>query len=217
VDGKTYWLKRNVQQGLVAELIAGRLAASVGAGPLSRIIRLTEDSMCPDGSEKCLLGIVVGSEDQPGTVNARDLAPLHASGQVPVGLIDPGTRARVVVFQTWLGLGDSQVLVGMANGRVLSIDHGDCFGNLADPGAAPTPVITDIPGVGTDVGQQSVHVLAALDRIESVTDDDILKAIAQIPSGDTWQSPADRRLAIGRWLAERRTAMRGVMASWMLR
>lgn len=217
VDGKTYWLKGSVQQGLVAELITGRLAARMDSGPLSRIIRLTEDAMDPDEPEKHLLGIVVGSEDRPGTVNARDLGPLQTSGQVRAGLIDPGTRARVVAFQTWLGLGDSQVLVGMTDGRVLSIDHGECFGNLSDPAAEPTPVVTDIPGVGPEVGQESVHVLPALDRIESVTDDDILKAVSQIPSGDAWKSPTDRRLAIGRWLSERRAAMRGVMESWMRR
>jgi hypothetical protein len=216
VDGKTYWLKGNAQQGLVAELITGRLAAVVGAGPAGRIIRLTEAAMNPDGSEKHLLGIVVGSEDIPGTVNARELEPMQQSGQVPAGLIDPGSRARVVVFQTWLGLGDSQVLVGMTDGRVYSIDHGECFGSLADPPAAPTPVVTVIPGVGPEVGQEAAYVLPALDRIESVTDDDLLKAVSQIPSGDAWQSPTDRRLAIGRWLAERRAAMRGVMESWML-
>jgi hypothetical protein len=33
VDGHTYWLKADAQQGLVAEVITGRLAATVGAGP----------------------------------------------------------------------------------------------------------------------------------------------------------------------------------------
>jgi hypothetical protein len=37
-DGKTYWVKGRAQQGLVAELIAGRLADKVGAGPSARVI-----------------------------------------------------------------------------------------------------------------------------------------------------------------------------------
>ncbi len=216
VDGKTYWLKGNAQQGLVAELITGRLAAAVGAGPPARIIRLTEDALDPNQPEHHLLGVVMGSEDRPGTVNARDLAALHAAGTVQPGLVNPGTRALVVAFQTWLGLGDVQVLVGMTDGRVFSIDHGECFGNITHPAAAPTPMITDIPGVGPDVGRQAAYVAPALAKIQQVTDDEILRAVTQIPSGDAWRSPANRRLAIGRWVAERRDAMQGAMRSWMI-
>ena len=217
VDGNTYWLKAAAQQGLVAELIVGRLAAIVGAGPVARIIRLTEAAMNPDGSERHLLGVVMGSEDRPGMVNAKDLAPLPAADRDPARLIDPGTRALAVAFQTWLDLGDAQVLVGMTDGRVLSIDHGDCFGNLTHPATTPVPRVVDIPSVKPEVGRDVSHVLPALVKIEAVTDDEILRAVTQIPSGDAWRSPVDRRLAIGRWVAERRDALRGVMESWMVR
>lgn len=216
VDGKTYWLKAKAQQGLVAELITGRLAATVGAGPSARIVRLTEAALDPNQPEEHLLGVVMGSEDRPGTVNARDLAALHAAGTVQPGLIDPGTRALVVAFQTWLGLGDVQVLVGMTDGRVFSVDHGECFGNITYPAAVPTPVITGIPGVQPELGREATHILPALAKIEAVTDDEILKAVTQIPSGEAWRSPSDRRLAIGRWVAERRSTLRGVLESWML-
>ncbi len=33
IDGKVYWVKAKSQQGLVAELVAGRLAAALGVGP----------------------------------------------------------------------------------------------------------------------------------------------------------------------------------------
>ena len=173
--------------------------------------------MNPDGSEKHLLGVVMGSEDRPGTVNSKDLAPLLTAGSVPTGLIDPRTRALVVAFQTWLDLGDAQVLVGMTDGRVLSIDHGECFGSLTDPAALPALRIADIPGVGLDVGREESYVRPALAKIEAVTDDEILKAVTQIPSGDAWLSPVDKRLSIGRWVAERRDLLRGVMKSWMVR
>lgn len=216
IDGGTYWLKASAQQGLVAELITGRLAALVGAGPVARIIRLTEAAIADD-SERHLLGVVMGSEDRPGMVNAKDLAPLPAADGDSARLIDPRTRALVVAFQTWLDLGDAQVLVGMTDGRVLSIDHGDCFGSLTHPAVASAPRIADIPGVKPEVGRDASHVLPALAKIEAVTDDEILRAVTQIPSGDAWRSPADKRLAIGRWVAERRDALRGVMESWMVR
>ena len=213
VDGRTYWLKGRAQQGLVAELITGRLAAAVGAGPMARIIRLTEPALADD-SDRHLLGVVLGSEDRPGTVNAKDLAPAaDGSSAVPV---DPATRALVVAFQTWLDLGDAQVLVGMTDGRVMSIDHGDCFGRVSQPAAPPEVRITNIPGVKPEVGQEAAYVVAALAKIEAVTDDEILRAVTQIPSGDAWNSPADRRLRIGGWVAERRGTLRGVMESWML-
>jgi hypothetical protein len=215
IDGNTYWVKGNVQQGLVSELIAGRLAVRIGAGPAARIIRVTPEAAPPDGSANHLLGVVVGSEDQPDTVNARDLAPLASSGQFHPGLVEPESRARVIVFQTWLGVGDSQVLVSVTDGKVLSIDHGDCFGTLTSPAEPPMSVVTDIPGVSPDVGREADHVLAAVARVEAVTDNDLLRAIAQVPGGDAWQSPSDRRLSIGRWLAERRDMLRGVMQSWM--
>ncbi len=156
-----------------------------------------------------------GSEDQPGTVNARELQPFVQSGQFQASLIDAQSRAQIVAFQTWIGVGDSQVLVSLTDGRIYSIDHGECFGNLPDPAGTLTVVVTDIPGVNPDVGRESVYVLPALDRIEAVTHETLLSAVAQVPSGDAWKSPTDRRLAIGRWLAERQAAMRGVMQSWM--
>src|SRR5712691_9442470 len=64
IDGRTYWNKRNAQQGLVAELVAGRLGAQTGAAPMARVVRTTPEVMPHDGSANHLLGIGVGVEDQ---------------------------------------------------------------------------------------------------------------------------------------------------------
>lgn len=92
VDGKTYWVKDKAQQGLVAELIGRRLAAKVGAGPISRIIRLTPEAAKADGSQNHLLGVVVGSEDEKNLINTRDLG-LLAPGDFDPKLVDPSARA----------------------------------------------------------------------------------------------------------------------------
>lgn len=81
IDGKTYWVKAATQQGLVAELIAGRLAAAVGAGPVARIVRVPQEVVLANDPAAQLVGIVVGSEDHPDTVNARDLGPFIQNGQ----------------------------------------------------------------------------------------------------------------------------------------
>ncbi len=213
IDGKTYWVKANVQQGLVAELIAGRLAAAVTAGPAAKIIRITSEALPGDGSANHLEGVVCGIEHLEGVVNSKDLGPLLARGEFAPGLIDAATRARSVVFQTWLGVGDQQVLVSLTNGRIFSIDHGDCFGNLTKPLPIDV-VVAPIPGCDTKVGCDVALIDGAVSRIEAISDVDLERAVSQVPSGATWRAPADRRLAIGAWLATRRDGLREAMARW---
>lgn len=212
-DGKTYWVKGNVQQGLVAELIGGRLAAKVGAGPLARVLRVTSEALPVDGSADHLLGIVCGVEHLDGVVNARELQPLIASGQLRLGAIDPRSRAKTVVFQSWLGVNDQQVLVSLTTGRVCSIDHGDCFGNLSNP-LAISVVVTPIPGVASNLGSERSLVDEAVKAVQAVSDTDLLHAVSQVPSGDAWRSSADRRLGVARWLAVRRDNLAATMLQW---
>lgn len=215
IDGKTYWVKgQQVQQGLVAELIAGRLAAKVGAGPLARIIHVRQEVLPSDGSANHLLGVVVGSEDQPGTVNIRELASFMDKGEFRADMVDQQHRIRVAAFQTWLGVGDTQALINVTNGRVYSIDHGECFGSV-QVAQRPTLVLAPIPGLAMDSGKDVASVADAMSRIESVSDEDLLNAITCMPLGDIWRSPVETRLAIGRWLADRRGQVREVMESWL--
>ena len=109
VAGKTYWVKASAHHWLVAELIAGRLASRTGAGPIARVIRVPAEALPADGSANHLLGLVVGSEDERNTVNARDLQPMLGGGQFDPKLVDAAAQALVVAFQTWLGVDDTQV------------------------------------------------------------------------------------------------------------
>lgn len=215
LDGSTYWVKNASQQGLVAELIGGRLAAKVGAGPLARIIRVTLDVLLADGSLNHLEGVVVGIHDVPSTINSKDLAPFVGSGQFQPGLIDPVSRGGAIVFQSWLGsAGDPQVLIGLTTGSIACIDHGDCFGST-DTLSDPVPIVTPIPGVGADVGKRQGHMLPTIERIEAISDRELLEAVSRIPSGTAWRSPVDRRVQIAQWLAHRRDRLREVMITWI--
>ncbi len=62
-DGRTYWVKRNAQQGLVAELVAGRVAELAHAGPPARIIEVPRAALPSDGTADHLEGVGVGSLD----------------------------------------------------------------------------------------------------------------------------------------------------------
>lgn len=213
IDGITYWVKGTTQQGLVAELIAGRLGAKLGVAPACRIIRVVPAILSLAGAPADLEGVVCGNEDMPDTVNARDLEPFIAGGNFEPSLIDGAARARVVTFQTWLGLGDSQVLVRLTDGAVLSIDHGDCFGAMS-AAATPIPIVTPIPHVADSVGKNLSFVKSAVSGVERIGNRDLLDAVAAIPSGDPWKSPVERRHEIACWLEARRDQLRGVMEAW---
>jgi hypothetical protein len=66
-----------------------------------------------------------------------------------------------------MGAGDSQVLVRLSDGHVLSIDRGDCFGSTATM-ADPVPIVTAIPGIQPSVGQDEQHVISAVEQIEAI-------------------------------------------------
>jgi len=164
IDGKTYWIKNRAQQGLVAELVAGRLGAKAGAGPAARIIRVTKEALPSSGEADHLEGVVVSIEDIPRTVNSKDLAKFIGSGQFEPGVLSPSSRARVIAFQSWLGIGDAQALVGMTDGGLYSIDHGECFGNV-DNLIDPSIIIAQIPGVDSEFGRSAEAVMPAVGRI----------------------------------------------------
>jgi hypothetical protein len=213
-DGKTYWLKASAGQGLAAELIGGRLASQVKAGPGARAINVPAEALPEDGSANHVLGLVVGIEDQRNCVNARDLEPFITNGQFDPAKVDVHSRARVVVFQSWVGVGDQQVMVNLTNGVVMSLDHGECFGSVDAPDD-PTAVVTSIPGVPDETGRERPPVNEMVKRIEGLTDDDLMTAVAGVPSGDAWNSDPERRLKIARWLAHRRHRIREVMTNWL--
>jgi hypothetical protein len=212
VDGRTYWLKATAQQGLVAELVGGRLAALAHAGPESRVVRVTPEALPSAGDCDHLVGIDFGSLDMPNAENARDIGLITAGGKLDPSLIDPVARSKVIAFQTWLGAGDAQVLVRPTDGQVFSFDHGDAFGNTSDR-ADPQVVVTDIPGVDASVGRRPGDVSVAVLTIEANGRTDRSRGFGH-PPGDPWRSPVTRRTEIVEYLIHRRSRIREVMTNW---
>jgi|GEM_PF-3481443 len=213
-DGKKYWLKNGAQSGLAAELIGGRLAKTVGAGPGAQIIVVPTAALPTDGSAADLEGLaVVGLENEANTVNRTQLEGM-APDKFDRNLIDAGSRALSVAFQTWIACGDGpQFLVNTNTGAVRSIDFGDCLPKVL-PAGPPDLRVAPIPGVSNTLGADAQSVEAAVRKIEAVTDQQILAAVAQVPDDPGWDAAIDRRLAIANWLVERRSKVREVMKSW---
>jgi hypothetical protein len=214
VSGRTYWVKVSAQQGLVAELVAGRLGARLGAGPPTHIVRVPAEAIPASGEGGHLVGVGVGSEDMPDTINTKDMPPILGTGRFRPESIDGRSRTLVTAFRSWIGVGDPQVLVNLKDGTVLTIDHGDCFADVATL-TDPVVSVTPIPSVDDSVGKDEFCLGAALRRFEELSDQAILEAVSAMPFGGTWQSPPDRRLQIARWLAHRRDRLRAVMELWL--
>jgi hypothetical protein len=208
IDGVTYWVKANAQRGLVNELIGGRLASKVGVGPMARVVRVPAECLPTDGSAQHLRGMNVGLQDISGTVNARELQHVGVSSLDPAK-VSSADRALVVAFHTWTATSDAQVLLNMHSGRVHTIDFGDSFSEVSGD---PSLVVLDLPGLPHDHGTADAE--AACAKVESISDDDLLTAVAAVPWGDGWGSSPDTRLELAERLADRRSNVRTVMKSW---
>lgn len=211
MDGKIYWVKRASQEGLVAELVAGRLAGLTQAGPPARIVRVPPEALPLDGSAAHLEGVLVGFEDIRGAINARELSLMGVTGLDPT-CVRGDRRALVVAFHTWLNVADAQVLIDMSNGTLATIDFGAAFSGFPQPD--PQLIVVDIPGLPADFGHAPELVAAAADRIEAITDAQLVHAVAGIPTGTDWRADGNRRLALAEQIAIRRAKVRSVMERW---
>ncbi len=54
-------------------------------------------------------------------------------------------------------------------------------------------------------------------KIQGISDEDLLRTVAGVPTGPEWKSEADRRLTIAKWLASRRDDLEGVIEAWVTR
>jgi hypothetical protein len=220
-DGRTYWLKADAQHGLAAELIGCRMAALINAGPRAEIVYLPKHALPEDGSANHLEGYCVGVLDLPDCLNAKnELQPLIREGAFDVNVVDAASRARVIVFQSWLGAEDPQVLVNVRRGTVHSVDHGAAF---RDPQTTTRPVVqlTPIPGVAASVGQDLHLLTPAVTDVIATTGMDLLEAVAGLAPGSPWedgkwQGGLRRRREIAGWLGERRIPLREVIEEWAL-
>lgn len=211
--GRTYWVKRSAQHGLVVELVAARLGAALKVAPTAEVVDVSPAAAPEDGAANHLLGVGVGIEDRGG-FNPRELTEFQNEGQVYApGVVRAEARAAVIVFQTWVGAEDSQVLIDPTTGGVLSIDHGACLPEA--PGGVQV-VVTDIPGVPATLGKDAPQsALEVVSQVEAFSDDAILRVFAGVPDAPEWNSAAERRLRMAESLSHRKARVREVISVWL--
>lgn len=219
-DGQTWWVKTTdaVPGALTYELIAGRLGELTGFAPPSTVVIVPGDALPAwtppelwNTRMEQFVGAGVGVRDVPDTVNFDgpqnpDVLQLFRSMRV-----DHGSWLEASVFQSWLGMGDHQVLVHKQTGHVCSIDHERLLHQGTDE--APVPVVKTLC-YGTTPRKDLTVVRAALSRIEAVTDGDLLAAVAARPGSFPTLLERPERLEIARRLAARRDRLRPVMEAW---
>jgi hypothetical protein len=221
-DGRTYWVKRfrygsqpgaaepGAQEGLIAELVAGRLGAALGAAAAAQVIEVPSAVLLPDGSTAHLEGIGVGSADQSAMENLRYLGQQVPGGALQPDRLNEQSVARVIAFQSWIGADDTQIMVDLRTGHVLSVDHG---AYNAFSSSDPQPVVA--PGLPPDFAQSASIIEPEIQRIEALSDEEVLRATAQMPDAPEWRADSSRRLTLAESLALRRDRLRHALGQWM--
>jgi hypothetical protein len=214
-DGGVWWLKSKAQQGLAVEVVAGRLAKLVGAGPGASPVYVGSDAIAGQLGLLRFEGHVAGIEHRPGVESSKRLARLMGGGGIAMP-VNGFSRALVVTFQTWLHVADPQVLINILTGEVETYDHGDTFGQLLK-GPPSAVVIARIPGVADHFGLGRAELDAAVRRVEALTELEILWAVSGLPDRPGWRASFARRLAIAEWLIRRQGRLREVLMGWGVR
>ena len=211
-DGTIRWLKHKAQQGLLVEVIGGRLANAVAAGPSCCPVLVTSEAIAGELGLVRFRGHVAGVDHRPGAESSKRLIRLLGAAGTSLP-IDSPSRAVAAAFQTWLDVSDPQVLINTLTGTVESFDHGDTFGELRK-GPPSRVVIAKLPGSPSRLGFTYAELDMAVRRIEALTDLEILEAVAGVPDEPGWQASFARRLAIAEWLIKRKGRLREVLLGW---
>lgn len=213
VKGGVFWLKNKAQQGFCAELIPARLARLLGVGPEGAAVQVAAEAVEPQDDATHLVDrVVFGSREIMNTENSKTLQNLM---DFAPERIDHASWARVTAFRTWVGAGDPQCLVGLSDGRVHTIDHGDCFADLTAPSDIdPARHTPQLKGLALDRKVQRDPLMSTVDAIGTFSNDDLASAVSRIPQEDGWNAEFERRVQIADWLGQRRDRLPGVMDAW---
>jgi len=196
-----------------AELIADRFGSYVGVAPDTTVLDIGAAAVPRDHSLDHLVGLRRGSIELDDVFNDDELRLIGTS--LRPSQINWKSWALVVCFQTWLYIRDPQAVLRMTDGRIFSVDHGNCFGELANgpPTGLVVPALLGVSGVAFDASELDL----AIRVIEEIPELTILAMVAGIPDGPEWRIPMERRVRVAEWLLMRQPGLRRVIEQWMPR
>ena len=151
-------------------------------------------------------GLAFGSREVPDVVEFR-------GGASPA--ISASAAARIVVFQTWLQGGDTQILLG-ADEQAYSMDHANYLqgGYARVPENDPDPAVSlvCISGLDGEDRLRSQRVFAStLQQLELLPEEQIVDAFGGIPT--SWWGPLEVRMALAQYALARKPAVAATVAA----
>jgi hypothetical protein len=210
-DGIRYRVKMRAQQGLGVELVIGRLGAYFGIAPETTVLEIGPGAVPDDHSVDYLIGRQVASVEIDDVMNDDELRSYGV--ELKPEQIDWLSWAQVVCFQTWIYAQDPQAMIRLSDGKVFSIDHGNCLSAL--PKGPLTGLVVPRLHGATNTSFPSTHVAKAVQEIERMTEASILAIVAGVPDDPGWRMPIERQLKTAEWLLSRQPDLREVMGPWM--
>lgn len=206
-DARTYLVKPRAQEGLGAELIAGRIGAFLGIAAETIVMEIGAASLPRNGSLDHFSGPQLAMRELEPVFNNEELV---AYGMSPLrDQVDWDSWSLVLCFQSWLYVRDAQAVLRWTDGKVFSVDHGNCFFELAK-GPTTGVVAPSLHSVsGTRFDASRLH--AAVREIELIPEQILLELVSNVPDGDNWRMPIERRLRIAEWLLRRQPSVRDVL------
>ncbi len=210
-DGVRYRVKMRAQQGLGVELVIGRLGAYFGVSPETTVLEIGAGAVPDDHSVDYLIGRQVASVEIDDVMNDDELRSYGV--ELRPDQVDWLSWAQVVAFQTWIYAQDPQAMIRLSDGRVFSIDHGNCLAALPK-GPLTGLVVPRLHGV-SNTAFPAHCVAQAVGEIETMTEESILAIVAGVPEDPGWRMPIERQLRTAEWLLSRQPDLREVMGPWM--
>lgn len=199
---------------VASELICGRLGRLFHRPitPLTVPIRVSQElvdeaRIAFSNGTRAQAGFAVGSQFVHGALDSK------AGGRLD--FVERGEVARVVLFQTWLGMQDPAALVVADTGEAFSIDHG-YFLCGSRWGALPRSVQVVTPhGAPRDQAWAFSLFSDVLEELRSLGVEELLSAFSGIP--ESWGLSLEFRAELASVVLERRESVGDVILAFCRR
>jgi hypothetical protein len=162
-------------RGLASEVLASRLGGLIGARvPAVAVVDL------PEGQE---IKLGDGSRPAPGLAAASEtIEPwVDVNGPEAVQDIPPDDLALLSTIESWTEVGDRGHNMIRSRDRVYSIDYVSAF-QSSWSATQPPGVLADDPLLRDRLAGETAAMRAAANKLDAVTDDDIDRAVAELPN-----------------------------------